>query len=234
VPFSLVHNGTQTFSNVTPGSGYAVAESVPTGWDLVSATCDDGSPVNNINLSAGETVTCTFTNRQRGTVNVHKQDDTGANLAGAVFTLYNDNAPVGGTRGAEDTSTGVTCAVDGSGNCSFANLVPGNYWVVETTTPPGHATAPDQQAVVGAGGSISLTFVDPREFKVIVLVCKESNNTLYPSTVTVDGLNKTSLATGGGGTITDAQLCGLGGASYGDKLVGNHPANVNIGATPVP
>jgi hypothetical protein len=52
--------------------------------------------------------------------------------------------------------------------------------------------------------------------------------------VTVDGVNKTSLAPGGGGTITDASLCGLGGASYDNKAVGNHPANVNIPLTPVP
>ena len=41
-----------------PGT-YSVAETVPLGWALTSATCDDGSPVNNIVLSAGETVTCT-------------------------------------------------------------------------------------------------------------------------------------------------------------------------------
>ena len=59
--FSLKNGDQQTFSNVTPGSGYSVAESVPLGWDLTSSTCDDGSPVSNIDVSAGETVTCTFT-----------------------------------------------------------------------------------------------------------------------------------------------------------------------------
>ena len=42
---------------VNPGNGYNVAETVPTGWDLTSATCDDGSPVTNIDVSANETVT---------------------------------------------------------------------------------------------------------------------------------------------------------------------------------
>src|ERR671925_419284 len=60
--FSLKNGQQQTFSNVVPGSGYSVAETVPTGWNLTSSTCDDGSPVSNIDVGAGETVTCTFTN----------------------------------------------------------------------------------------------------------------------------------------------------------------------------
>jgi hypothetical protein len=232
--FSLTHNQTFTYTGILPGSSYAVTETAQTGWDLISATCNDGSPVSGIDVSAGETVTCTFTNRQRGTVNVHKADDTAANLQGAIFTLYNDAAPVGGTRGNEDTSTGLTCQTDATGNCSLANLLPGNYWLVETTTPSGYTSVADQSITVGAGGTVSLNLTDPREFKVIVLVCRESDNTLYPSTVTVDGVNKTSLQPGGGGAITDASLCGLGGANYDNKATGNHPANVNIGATPVP
>src|SRR5439155_1428386 len=39
------------------------------------------------------------------------------------------------------------------------------YWVVETTTPPGHTTAPPQQVTVAVAGNTppgALTFVDPR------------------------------------------------------------------------
>jgi hypothetical protein len=55
-------SNTQTFTNLSPGSGYSVSETVPSGWDQQSATCDDGSPVSDVSVSAGETVTCTFTN----------------------------------------------------------------------------------------------------------------------------------------------------------------------------
>jgi hypothetical protein len=41
---------------------YVVSETVPAGWTLESAACDDGSPVDAIDLGEGETVTCTFTN----------------------------------------------------------------------------------------------------------------------------------------------------------------------------
>src|SRR5205085_10381765 len=73
--FSLKNGGTQTYTGVNPGSGYNVAETVPSGWDLTSATCDDGSPVTNIDVGPGETVTCTFTNHARGTIKVKKITD---------------------------------------------------------------------------------------------------------------------------------------------------------------
>jgi hypothetical protein len=48
---------------VDPGSGYSVAEETPpVGWELTSAGCSDGSPPGNIDVAAGETVTCTFEN----------------------------------------------------------------------------------------------------------------------------------------------------------------------------
>ena len=52
--------------------GYSLAETVPRGWEQSSATCNDGSPVSNINVAAGETVTCTFTNQKRGSITVVK------------------------------------------------------------------------------------------------------------------------------------------------------------------
>jgi hypothetical protein len=57
---------TQTFDNVAPGSGYSISETLPSAWELADATCDDGSPVSNIDVSSGETVTCTFVNRTLG------------------------------------------------------------------------------------------------------------------------------------------------------------------------
>jgi len=54
-------------------STYSVLESaIPAGWDLTSATCSDGSPVTAIAVAAGETVTCTFTNTQRGSITIDK------------------------------------------------------------------------------------------------------------------------------------------------------------------
>jgi hypothetical protein len=104
-----------------------------------------------------------------GSVNITKTDDANpANaLNGAVFTLYNNNAPLAAPRGAEDTATTLNCTTAGTGTdagkCSISAVPFGNYWVVETTVPTGYTAAADQAAVVSATTpTISLSFVDVR------------------------------------------------------------------------
>jgi hypothetical protein len=106
-----------------------------------------------------------------GTINITKTDDaaTPNRLNGATFSLYNDNSTVGGTRTSADTLTNplLSCTTAGTGasagTCSITNVPFGNYWVVETTTPAGYTTAPDQTASLSSGTtSVSLTFVDPK------------------------------------------------------------------------
>ena len=82
------------------GNGYSLTETVPGGWDQTSATCGDGSPVSNIDVAPGETVTCTFANRKRGQIVVVKdaqpndaQDfsfTAGGGLSPASFALDDD------------------------------------------------------------------------------------------------------------------------------------------------
>lgn len=61
-PFSLPAGGWVDSGDIGPGS-YSVSEiNIPINWELTSATCDDGSPVNAIELSQNEQVTCIFTN----------------------------------------------------------------------------------------------------------------------------------------------------------------------------
>lgn len=237
---STTNGGTAiTRSSLSPGA-YTWTESAKAGWDLTDVTCNDSDSTGSVanasatfNLQAGENVTCTFTNIQRAQINVHKQDDatTPAALAGAVFTLLKTD----GSALDAGTAGNVTCTTNATGDCSFQNVKPGTYLVRETTTPSGYATAADQTVTVTAGqGVVSsipsppLTFTDKREFTIIVLVCRNADSTLYPSTVTIDGVNKTSLATGGGGATTDSTLCSLGGATYSPKDVGDHAGTVSI------
>lgn len=58
--FSLMH-GEFMMETRAPGT-YAVSETLPDGWQLDSATCSDGSPVDAIVLETGQSVTCTFNN----------------------------------------------------------------------------------------------------------------------------------------------------------------------------
>ncbi len=52
----------RVFDDLLPGVTYDITETVPMGWVLTSATCDDGSPVGAITIDPGEAVTCTFLN----------------------------------------------------------------------------------------------------------------------------------------------------------------------------
>src|SRR5690606_37306117 len=66
-------NGTarRTFANLNAGV-YDVSETVPAGWRLDRATCSDGSTLPNVDVAAGEDVTCTFENSQIDTIVVIK------------------------------------------------------------------------------------------------------------------------------------------------------------------
>ena len=239
-------DGSCTFLNVPFGNYWLVETTVPTGYN---GAADTAASVT----SGTPNFTVTITNaRQPGTISIHKQDDLGGPLNGAVFTLYHNVVSLTAARDSLDigvdsdsATTGIqatTCTTVGTGldagNCSFLSVPQGEYWVVETTTPTGYATAPEQRATITTGGQvIALTFNDPRLFKVIVLVCQESDNTLYASNVTFDnppapGTVTTSLGTST--SPTEAVLCGLGGATLPNVGTGAHSADISIPSTPLP
>ncbi|MDR3643411.1 MAG: hypothetical protein P4L74_07375 [Candidatus Doudnabacteria bacterium] len=72
--------GTGTTGSMTVGSGtYTVSETVPDGWALGTATCDDGTSsltdntISNIKIAPASNVTCTFNDsKNTGTITVYK------------------------------------------------------------------------------------------------------------------------------------------------------------------
>jgi hypothetical protein len=118
---------------LVPGS-YSVSETVPEGWDLTSATCDNGDDPSSITLGAGETITCTFENTKRGTVTVIKtfqgQSITGSEtfefqLREGASTL--SDGTVLDTKIA-DSNNGGTIQFEVNGT---TQLVPGDYQLCE-------------------------------------------------------------------------------------------------------
>jgi hypothetical protein len=109
-----------------------------------------------------------------GSIKVIKIDDAtpGNPLSGAEFDLLADNAPVGGSPGAEDTFVD-DCVTDASGVCLFSDVLEGEYWVVETLAPLGYDLAsPAFQHVTVVGGvttPVTVTFVNPRPRGAILL-----------------------------------------------------------------
>ena len=112
-----------------PSSGYSIAESVPTGWDQTGATCDDGSPVSNIDVAAGETVTCTFPNRKRGQIVVVK-DATPNDAQDFSFTAGGGLSPA--SFSLDDDSNGTL-----SNTRTFANVTAGAGYSLSETLPSG-------------------------------------------------------------------------------------------------
>src|ERR671924_1710059 len=155
--FSLKNGQQQTFSNVTPGSGYSVAETVPSGWDLTSQTCSDGSPVSNINVSPGETVTCTFTDRKRGSIIVKKVTNPSPDPSDTSFSFT-----AGGGLSPSSFS------LKNGQQQTFSNVVPGSGYSAAETVPSGwnltSATCDDGSPVtnidVGAGETVTCTFTN--------------------------------------------------------------------------
>ncbi|HLF40973.1 MAG TPA: SpaA isopeptide-forming pilin-related protein [Acidimicrobiia bacterium] len=231
----------------TTVAGVCSFSDVPIGQYWVEET---GVPENHVGaddqhaeVAAADTVVeLTFVNaRQPGTITVHKQDDAddpatvaveGSPLEGVGFSLYVDAEPIGGSWRAEDTTVAGTCTTDSSGDCSFPDVPLGSYWVVETGPPSGYGPADPQLVVLEtAAQSVPLTFVDARQFKVIVLVCQEGTSQLYASNVRFDGA---ATPTGNNSLGTpqtspsNAELCGLGGATLSGVGTGAHSAAITI------
>jgi hypothetical protein len=128
--FSLDDDADGTLTNtkgpvsVAPAT-YNCSETAVSGWTQTSATCSDSSPVNAINVSAGENVTCTFVNTK-----------------GSTVTIIKDALP----NNAQDFSFTGTCFAafslddDGDGtlsNTKTGSLTPGSCTVIEGASPSG-------------------------------------------------------------------------------------------------
>jgi uncharacterized surface anchored protein len=221
-------SGDCSIANVPLGQYWAVEGTPPAGYSR--------APDQHVALGGGVmTVSLTITdNRQPATLKIHKQDDDSpANpLSGVGFTLYTDNSPKAGSRGAEDTVTTFTCTTNSSGDCTVSNILPaGDYWVVETTGKAGYTTAADQRVTLSLGQNADITstpFVDPRNFKVIVVVCRQSDSTLYSSPVTIDGTSAGSSLATAPANVDEATLCGVTAGAAGGKQYGPHTAGANI------
>ncbi|MES2971227.1 MAG: SdrD B-like domain-containing protein [Patescibacteria group bacterium] len=130
--FSLSDGQSNNSGNLLPGD-YSVSEVVPNGWDLSTPViCSDQSPAGVISLQAGETVTCVFTNTQRGSISGTKYEVNAGETAGTAgnelsgWTIFIDANSNGVLNDGE-----VSDVTDINGDYSFGDLVPGAYRVCE-------------------------------------------------------------------------------------------------------
>jgi LPXTG-motif cell wall-anchored protein len=103
----LLADGDSPFDSgyLSPGTFGMAEVNLPAGWSLIGATCSDGSDPAAIDLSAGEVVTCTFSNLNppEGSITIIKDatpldasgDDTPFGFSGdlGAFTLMDPSDP---------------------------------------------------------------------------------------------------------------------------------------------
>ena len=133
---------------------------MPQGWDLASAVCDDQSNPSSIGLSAGETVTCVFTNEKDAKIVVSKQTLPD----GAVQVFHFDS---------NYDQDGFNLS-DGQSNDS-GDLAPGTYSVSEVV-PAGwaltSAVCSDESSPssisLAAGETVTCVFTNTKRGSIIV------------------------------------------------------------------
>lgn len=147
--------GQKSFSNLQPGT-YDLSEAVPEGWTLSSATCSDGSPLNQIDLRAGETVVCVFIDLKEDTLIIEKQTQGGDGL----FSFTSPNAALGNfslttVNGvASKTFPGLT-----AGTYSLSEVVPAGWDLSSATCDNGDSPAKINFA---PGQTVKCTFANTR------------------------------------------------------------------------
>ena len=214
--FTLAHGGSNDSGDLAAGS-YGVAESVPANWTLVSASCDDQSPVSAISLQAGETVTCTFVNRYvppPGRIIVRKLTEPSGSQQQFSFTAsYNANGFTLAHGGSNDSGDLA------AGSYGVAESVPANWTLVS-------ASCDDQSPVsaisLQAGETVTCTFVNryvPPPGRIIVRKLTEPSGSQQQFSFTASyNANGFTLAHGGSNDSGD-----LAAGSYG--VAESVPAN---------
>ena len=222
--FDLVDDQQSDSGDLDPGT-YDVSEDVPAGWDLTSAVCSDESDPEAIELSAGETVTCVFTNTKRGSIVVEKQ--TLPNGAAGTFTFAGDAAG----------------AIVDDGTIVVPNLEPGTYVSTEGAAPGFNLTgiACDDSNSTGNVGTRTATF----ELQAGETVTCTFTNTLIP-TITSQGsidvqksADPTSVKEPGGAvdftvTITNTSNVGVTITNVVDSVFGDLDDTDGSGVFDVP
>jgi len=211
-----------SFGNLVPGTYTLDETTVPNGYTK------DASLPDTFTLNAGDSINKAYVNTAApGTINISKTDDANNPLAGATFTIY---SPAGISNGVPTGSAVASCTTGAGGGCSISNVTPGTYTIDESVVPTGYAKDPalPQNITVHNGETLNLSFSDPRLFKMIVIVCQQSDNTLHPSAVTIDGQsegNSLSSAQAANKGLSESALCGITQGARGNRQAGDHAAD---------
>ena len=121
-------SGIATFTGLPFATYYVKEYSAPAGYAL-----DTNVRMAVVNTTTpNPTIAANFVNTEAGSITIHKVDNKGADLSGAVFRLYSDSA--GTTRVGTYEATS-----NASGIATFTGLPFATYYVKEYSAPAGYA-----------------------------------------------------------------------------------------------
>ena len=206
-------SNTKTITNVAPGS-YTVTEGSTSGWDLTNISCVDpttnssgvtSTGVATINVAAGETVTCTYTNTKQGSITIIK-DAVPNDAQDFAFT----STITGNTSFSLDDDADPTLS-----NTKTIAVAPGTYTVTEGSTsgwdltditcvdPTTNSSGVKATGVatinLAAGESVTCTYTNTKRPKLTLVkrVVNDNGGTKTVSDFTL-GTNAGSLTFDGG------------------------------------
>jgi hypothetical protein len=161
----------ETFSPL-PAGVYNLSEVLPPDWQAGPASCSDSSPVNAIDLAAGETVTCTFENIYNPVFGVasfqvfkdfddDSPDDVSISLVctpGAVFSIDDPTA-------SESDPADFTVVSEPGTTCTASEALPFGYVADESgcqnvLLTAGSCTIVNTSTQAAVGGIVDLTVSD--------------------------------------------------------------------------
>lgn len=192
-PFTLSDGQSADSGALLPGS-YSVGEALPAGWVQESVVCSDGSNAAAIELASGETVTCTFTNRQQlPGIGIDKSANQvlingGTSVVYSYLVTNQGEAPLSSVTVSDDKCAPVTAVLTGAFNTGDSDqdgfLESGEAWrytctstITQDTTNIATVTAATPfGTTVSASDS---AFVDVRP---IIAIEKSASPTSVPET----------------------------------------------------
>lgn len=176
--FLLGGGDKQEFLAVPVGSGYRVTEIVPSGWQLTTASCNNGNdPTVNITVQAGQTITCTFTNTKLGTLVVRKVTDPNPDPTQSTFAFT-----------ASGGLSPAAFALKNGNTQTFTNLQPGNGYKVSELPLPGwqlsHVSCTNSRAItnirIDPGETVTCTFTNSNTALGLSLTKSDGNLAVVP------------------------------------------------------
>jgi hypothetical protein len=154
-------------ATVRPGTYVATQSPLPTGWDLVSATCSDGSSPSAVALAPGEIVTCTFTHMKRGRILVDEVTTPSADPQSFSFTLTGGPDSISQAFSLTDASAPYDSGFVRSGSFAIAQgAIPADWDFTSASCSDGSAVS---AVAVGAGETVTCTFRHTKRGKITVI-----------------------------------------------------------------